>query len=96
MSSAGPGTKSPRFRLPSNQQPTAHLGTPSAPAALTNLTTPYVLAQILHDWDDEQNLAILSHCHAAMPQHARLLVVELVLPETDDPSFGNRLSEAIR
>ena len=55
-----------------------------------------MLAQILHDWDDEQNLAILSRCHAAMPQHARLLVVELVLPETDDPSFGNRLSEAIR
>ena len=30
-------------------------------------------------------------CRSAMPAHARLLVVELVLPETDEPNFGKWL-----
>jgi O-methyltransferase domain/Dimerisation domain len=51
----------------------------------------YLLAQILHDWGDAQNLTILSRCRSAMPAHARLLVVELVLPETDEPNFGKWL-----
>ncbi len=51
----------------------------------------YVLAQILHDWDDEQDLAILSRCRAAMSGRARLLVVEIVLPETEEPNFGKWL-----
>lgn len=47
----------------------------------------YLLAQIPYDWGDAQNPTILSRCHSAMPAHARLLVVELVLPETDEPNI---------
>lgn len=51
----------------------------------------YVLSQILHDWDDERCVAILSQCRRAMPDHGKLLVVELVLPPGDEPSLGKWL-----
>ncbi|MGC4111755.1 MAG: methyltransferase [Nocardioides sp.] len=39
----------------------------------------YVVSNVLHDWDDADCIAILSTVRAAMPAHARLLVVEHVL-----------------
>ena len=51
----------------------------------------YVLAQILHDWDDERCVAILRQCRRAIPDHGTLLVVELVLPPGEEPFFGNWL-----
>lgn len=48
----------------------------------------YVLASILHDWDDDRCVAILRRCREVMPDHGKLLVVELVLPEADEPFFG--------
>lgn len=51
----------------------------------------YVLAQILHDWDDDRCVVILTRCREVMPDHGKLLVVELVLPEGDEPSFGKWL-----
>jgi O-methyltransferase domain len=43
----------------------------------------YVLAQILHDWDDHDAVRILRQVAAAMPAHGKLLVVEQVLPGDD-------------
>jgi hypothetical protein len=51
----------------------------------------YVLAQILHDWDDERCVTILERCRRAMPPHGKLLVVELVLPPGEEPFFGKWL-----
>ena len=51
----------------------------------------YVLAQILHDWDDERCIAILRQCRRAMPARAKLLVIELVLPSGEEPFFGKWL-----
>jgi hypothetical protein len=51
----------------------------------------YVLSQILHDWDDERCVAILRQCRRAMPEHGKLLVVELVLPPGDELSLGKWL-----
>jgi hypothetical protein len=51
----------------------------------------YVLAQILHDWDDERSVAILRQCRRAMPAHGKLLVVDLVLPPGEEPFFGKWL-----
>jgi hypothetical protein len=45
----------------------------------------YVLAQILHDWDDEQATQILLGVRAAMPDHAHLLVLEQAVPEDNQP-----------
>jgi orsellinic acid C2-O-methyltransferase len=40
----------------------------------------YLLKSVLHNWDDEHCATILSNCHRAMPSHAKLLVVERVMP----------------
>src|SRR6185503_7868275 len=41
----------------------------------------YVLKSVLHDWDDQRSVAILRTCRAAMTDGARLVIVELTLPE---------------
>nr|WP_052479079.1 methyltransferase [Kibdelosporangium sp. MJ126-NF4]CEL21858.1 O-methyltransferase [Kibdelosporangium sp. MJ126-NF4]CTQ92638.1 O-methyltransferase [Kibdelosporangium sp. MJ126-NF4] len=48
----------------------------------------YLLSRVLHDWDDEQCLAILKRCASAMGPGAQLLVVERLLPEDDSPSLA--------
>jgi len=45
----------------------------------------YVLKQVLHDWDDERAAAILRNVRAAMPDGARVLVVDRMLPERVGP-----------
>lgn len=51
----------------------------------------YILAQILHDWDDARCITILQRIREAIPPHGRLLIVELVIPPTNEPSFGKWL-----
>lgn len=45
----------------------------------------YVLAQILHDWNDEQAATILRRCREALPAGGRLLIVEQILEDNDRP-----------
>ena len=45
----------------------------------------YVLAKILHDWDDEPAAEILRTVRRAIPPHGRLLIVDWVVNE-DDPA----------
>jgi len=51
----------------------------------------YLLSHILHDWNEDQCLTILDHCRKAMKPHARLLIVEMVLPPGDAPHPGKIL-----
>lgn len=46
----------------------------------------YVLKSIIHDWDDEQAGTILRNLRKAMPEHARVLVIEPVLPDRVSPA----------
>lgn len=48
----------------------------------------YLLKHIIHDWDEERALAILRNVHKAMPENGKLLLIECVLSETDEPSLG--------
>jgi len=48
----------------------------------------YMLSRIIHDWDDEQSVAILKNCRRVMGPRARVLLVEEVIPPGDTPSFG--------
>lgn len=48
----------------------------------------YILSHIIHDWNEDQCLTILRNCRNAMKPGARLLIVEFVLPEGDEPHFG--------
>jgi hypothetical protein len=45
----------------------------------------YLLAHVLHNWDDDQATDILRTVRAAIPGHGRLLVVEALVPEDDRP-----------
>jgi hypothetical protein len=36
----------------------------------------YIMANVLHDWDDERASIILRNCRHAMPKHAKVLVIE--------------------
>jgi len=51
----------------------------------------YVLAQILHDWDDDQALTILRNCRRAVAPDGRLLLLEQVMPDGDTPSYAKLL-----
>lgn len=55
----------------------------------------YLLSHVLHDWPEEQCLAILGNCREAMPRDGRLLVVETVLPPGDTPHPGKLLDMAM-
>jgi predicted O-methyltransferase YrrM len=48
----------------------------------------YLLKYILHDWHDEECIAILRSCRRAMSADGRLLVVEAIMPPGNDSSFG--------
>jgi hypothetical protein len=48
----------------------------------------YMLKSIIHDWDDNVALEILKNVRAAIPKGGRLLLIEVVLTEDNEPSFG--------
>jgi len=41
----------------------------------------YLIKSVIHDWDDERSVAILSHIATAMDATAKLLIVERIVPE---------------
>lgn len=48
----------------------------------------YILKSVLHSWDDESSRKILSNVYEAMTLESRLLIIESVLDEGNEPSFG--------
>lgn len=48
----------------------------------------YLMKYILHDWDDARALAILKNCRKAMSADAKLLVVDQIIPEGNEPFFA--------
>lgn len=48
----------------------------------------YILASVLHDWDDSRCATILRHCRTVVPRNGKLLIVEFVLPAGNEPCFG--------
>ena len=45
----------------------------------------YLLSHIIHDWPRDQALRILGNCRTAMGDGGRLLLVEMVVPDGDEP-----------
>jgi O-methyltransferase domain len=48
----------------------------------------YLLCSIIHNWDDDEAADILRTVRTAIPEHGRLLLVEMVLPDDDSPHPG--------
>jgi hypothetical protein len=51
----------------------------------------YLLSHILHDWQDDESIAILRKIRQAMDTKGKLLIVEMVLPPGDAPHEGKIL-----
>ena len=51
----------------------------------------YLLKHIVHDWDDERAIAILKTCQQAMDAHSKILVIEQVVPQGNEPSGAKML-----
>ncbi len=51
----------------------------------------YILCGVIHDWDDSRAITILRNCRRAMADKARLLLVDMVMPDTDARSFSKLL-----
>ena len=45
----------------------------------------YLMKHIIHDWDDERSVTILKNVRDAMPESGKVLIVEMVVPETPEP-----------
>jgi hypothetical protein len=48
----------------------------------------HILKWIIHDWNDEQSVTILKNCHRALGENGKLILVEAVVPEGNEPHFS--------
>lgn len=48
----------------------------------------YMLKHIIHDWYEDNCEKILRNIREAMPDHARVLILDTVIPDGNDPHFG--------
>lgn len=48
----------------------------------------YVMKWIIHDWNDEQAITILKNCRNQMQPTGKLIIVDCVVPETNEPDFS--------
>ncbi|HEY4230586.1 MAG TPA: methyltransferase [Thermoanaerobaculia bacterium] len=49
----------------------------------------HLLKFILHDWNDDECATILRNCRAAIAPGGRLMVLEVVVPDTPGPDFSH-------
>lgn len=48
----------------------------------------YIMKWIIHDWDDESAIRILKNCRSQIAPNGRVIVVDSVVPEGDEPDFS--------
>jgi hypothetical protein len=48
----------------------------------------YMMKHIIHDWDDDRSLRILKNIHSAMNENGKVLIVEMVVREANEPDFS--------
>jgi SAM-dependent methyltransferase len=53
----------------------------------------YLLANVLHDWDDARSIRILRNCRRAMARIGRVLIVERLIPEDGSDPVPTLLSD---
>ncbi|MCP4599908.1 MAG: methyltransferase [Proteobacteria bacterium] len=51
----------------------------------------YILANVLHDWDDSHCIQILKNCRKAMEDNSKLLIIEMIIPPGNGPSIAKLL-----
>ncbi|MGI8782978.1 MAG: methyltransferase [Acidobacteriota bacterium] len=51
----------------------------------------YTVMEIIHDWADQEAVAILKAIRRAAPPHAKLLVIETIIPDDPGPHWSKAL-----
>ncbi|HYY57046.1 MAG TPA: methyltransferase [Pyrinomonadaceae bacterium] len=51
----------------------------------------YMMKHIIHDWDDRRATKILSNIREVMPLAGKVLIVEMVVPEGNEPHYSKLL-----
>lgn len=51
----------------------------------------YMMKHIIHDWDDERATRILRNINRAMAADGKVLIVEVVVPESNEPHYSKLL-----
>lgn len=48
----------------------------------------YLIASVLMDWTDEQVVSVLQTCHRAMKPESKVLIIDPLIGDTNEPSLG--------
>jgi hypothetical protein len=51
----------------------------------------YLMCGVIHDWDDNRAITILRNCRRAMAKNSRLLLIDMIVPDTPSASFSKLL-----
>jgi SAM-dependent methyltransferase len=51
----------------------------------------YLLCGVIHDWDDSRAVTVLRNCRRAMTKNSRVLLVDMIVPDTASASFSKLL-----
>jgi len=51
----------------------------------------YLMMEVIHDWSDEESVAIISAVRRAAPAHAKLLLIESIVPDDPGPDWSKML-----
>jgi len=51
----------------------------------------YLLMEVIHDWADKEAVAILKAIRRAAPSHAKLLLLEIMIPNDPGPDWSKML-----
>lgn len=51
----------------------------------------YVMRSVIHNWNDDQVIAILKNCRAAMAEGGKVVMIEVVVSPESTPRFGEIL-----
>ena len=60
-------------------------------AAVPTNADAYMMKHIIHDWDDERATKILQNIQQAMSPDGKVLIVEVVVPEGNEPHYSKLL-----
>ena len=55
----------------------------------------YILKRILHDWNDEDCIKILSNCRRSMSKKTKLLIIEAIIAPGNAKDFGKHIDLAM-
>jgi ubiquinone/menaquinone biosynthesis C-methylase UbiE len=51
----------------------------------------YLLKNIIHNWNDEDSIKILQNIRKVMPQNGRVLIIEMIIENDNNPSWGKMM-----